>query len=103
MRHFLGLLPVLALAGCMGGDTLKSWEGQSGDSLIYAWGPPAAQTALPDGRRVLTYKTAADFEGTTMHCEALFRLDSAGKVVSTEAAGTVGGCNRLLLSKPAAH
>lgn len=98
-----GILPVaLLLAGCMGGDVLKSWEGQSADNLVYAWGPPARDAKTADGRRVLTYTNSFTIDATSYDCQAMFRVSSAGIVESATADGNLGGCNRLLMSKPSA-
>ena len=56
MRILLVLITGAALCGCTGGAlSLKSWEGQPVNDLIYAWGPPTRDASLPDGRRVVAY------------------------------------------------
>lgn len=103
IRHFWVIVSVLAVAGCMGGSTLESWKGHQVNDLVFAWGPPDKQDRLPDGRQVLSYGHSHMIGATSYDCDAMFRVDAAGIVQSAEADGNIGGCNRLLLSKPSAR
>jgi hypothetical protein len=93
----------IALVGCASADTVTSWEGRQVDSLIFAWGPPMQDAKLGDGRRVLSYSGSYQIEATTYYCNAIFRADPMGQIVETNIDGNLGGCNRLLSSKPAAQ
>lgn len=96
-------LLAFGLGGCLGGEHLTSWQGRPVGDLIYAWGPPDKQEILPDGRAVLSYGHSHVIDGTSYDCDAMFRVNKAGMVETATADGNIGGCNRLLLSKPGAH
>lgn len=102
MKGLWAFPALFLLIGCLGGDHLTSWDGRPEADLIFAWGPPDKADTLPDGRRVLAYGHTHLFDGTSYDCDALFRVSAAGVIQSTTASGNIGGCNRLLLSKPAA-
>src|SRR4051812_26596503 len=80
------------LAGC-GTANMTSWEGRPVADLMYAWGPPSKQQKLPDGRQVLSYSYSHQINATDYDCEAMFRIDTAGIIRSSEANGNIGGCN----------
>jgi hypothetical protein len=91
------------LSGCLGTDTLNSWKGRNLTDLVYAWGPPDRQDRLPDGRAVITYSHQRLVGLNTMECEAVFGADKAGIIRDATASGNIGGCNRMLLTKPSAQ
>ncbi len=102
------VLPVLLLlallvflSGCANWDrTAGSWTGRTIDDLIYAWGPPSNAADLPDGRRTVTFSHSRDITGTSYYCNATFRSDHDGVIVSHSIDGNIGGCNRLFGGKP---
>lgn len=102
-RLWAALAAAGCLLGCVGADRLNSWKGQPVDSLIFAWGPPMQDSKLMDGRRVLSYSGSYDINATSYYCNAIFRADAAGQIIEATADGNIGGCNRLLTSKPAAQ
>src|SRR5262245_7503454 len=96
---------MIALASCVvGPERVESWKGHPVDSLIFAWGPPMQDARPPDGRRVLVYSGSYEdeVEETSLYCNAIFRADPTGMIVDASTTGNIGGCNRLLSSKPAA-
>ena len=117
MRCRLILPAALALAACAGADGAGgAWEGRHLNELIHAWGPPSAVQRLADGRQVVTFtqshdagpKSAEDLGGgvTVVHgsgsyqCQAVFRIDSGGRIMDQTVDGTVDGCDRLFGGKP---
>lgn len=101
-RPWLVAASCAVLAACASPETVTSWEGRPVDSLIFAWGPPMQDATLGDGRRVLSYSERFDSDASTLYCNAVFRADASGQIVETSYDGNLGGCARLLTSKPAA-
>ena len=101
-RKLLGTaIGVLILAGCASTDVAQSWVGANVDSLIMAWGAPERDYELPDGGRELTYSHQRFHSGTSMYCNAKIRTGPNGVITWWNVNGNIGGCNRLLWSKPA--
>ena len=100
MRASIGLV-LLLMTSCVSTDVAKSWEGANINSLIMAWGGPDRDYQLPDGGRELTYRHERFVEGTSYYCSAIFKSSASGTITLVLVDGNLGGCNRLLGSKPA--
>jgi hypothetical protein len=101
--RWVALAAALALvAGCASSSRYESWRGRSIEDLQFAWGPPDRATRLSDGRTMVAYEHVHYVNGISYQCTATFGADVRGMIVTTSTAGNLGGCNALLLSKPAA-
>ena len=94
------VLITLLLAGCASAEVAKSWVGSDVDQLIIAWGGPDRDYVLPNGARELKYTHERLITGTSYYCVATF-VAANGVVTKATIDGNLGGCNRLLGSKPA--
>lgn len=101
-RPLLLLTAISLLSGCASGDNARSWVGQKVDDLIYSWGPPAAVHELSDGRQSLTFSHHRLIGGNSLYCNVIFSADGQSVIRTVDIDGNIGGCNRLLGSKPAA-
>lgn len=103
MRVWLAL--PLFLTACAADTTVAdSWRGKPLDDLVHAWGPPAADQGLADGRRTVVYRYNGVLGLTNtlipLHCEAVFSADREGTITAQNVNGNRGGCKNLFASKP---
>lgn len=76
--RILSLLLLLMLSGCvtMASD-MEPWVGKLKDELIRTWGPPQAETTLPNGEQVLVYTDRR--YGSV--CRNIFNVDPGGRII----------------------
>jgi len=92
---------LVILASCASTDVAKSWEGENVDNLIMSWGGPDRDYRLPNGGRELRFTHERFVDGSSYYCTVTFQTTPQGRVVKAQVDGNIGGCNRLLGSKPA--
>ena len=96
----IAILPLaLAISACAT-DRIGAWAGQPVSTLILAWGPPTREATLSDGQRVIAYEQSYQINATSYYCTATFRVDQMGAITNPTVDGNLGGCNRLVGSKP---
>ena len=87
------------LAGCaLGGEQyqrdIDTWVGHRADTLLVSWGPPASESVLSDGRRVLLYvkEDLTSVEGGSyFRCDTIFVIGES----TIEAANFRGDCSAI--------
>ncbi|WP_432472066.1 hypothetical protein [Amphritea sp. HPY] len=110
MKILLMIGGALALAACANlGQTFAAWEGRHVDTLVAAWGPPAATHRMDDGQRILSYTAQQHYQvqgpgievpfSGTYWCEVTYWVDPGGMITSSRLNGNLGGCNTLLRRK----
>lgn len=102
MKRIATAIFVVAVTACASTSVFESWRGRNIDDLQFSWGPPSRATRLSDGRTMVAYEHGHFIEGTAYQCSVTFFADPNGRIVDANAAGNIGGCNRLLRSKRAA-
>jgi hypothetical protein len=71
-----------SLAGC--GATLQkkmqSWVGSDESQLLSAWGAPDTSLETEDGKRIHTWKTMWNYNGSMYTCRQSFTINAERKV-----------------------
>lgn len=89
------------LTACVSADVANSWNGADVDSLIMAWGAPDREYQMPNGGQEISYTHERFIVGVSYYCTVKFTTNARGVVINSTVEGNLGGCNRLLGSKPA--
>ena len=107
--RYVSILVILALAGCTQAPPVKDsrellWAQYGGhkiDDLLLSWGPPAKETRLTDGSRLVTYRHSTVYEGRGSSeqgssCEVSFMAKSPKYMIGDIAmAGSDNECRLL--------
>jgi hypothetical protein len=86
-RRFFWALVICGLlaGGCLSSE-MNRWKGQPVEALIEAWGPPARETALGDGNKVVVYTTPQEVGvggvGPATTCQKIFTVNAEGIIQS---------------------